>query len=553
MKIYTGPNGQELVEVNGSLQPLVNAENGQKFYEGDDGLEEYAPEPLVQQAQDTSPGQAALIGAGKSLHDLWAGMKKLGYNISGDKEALDNLVQEQRYNNKVYGALEDEHPISTFAGGMAPYMMVPGAGVGSAARLAGNVGIGAGLGGMSYSENAPLSAALGGAGGALGHGMSKAGGKLYDKYIRSTPMNANTQRAMSEGYQISPAQRIDNPGLRKFEASMQSSPLTANAISKIDVNNQNLLNRQFKEASGMKSSGSDITRKDLVDAGDYFNKEYSDKLDKLAFTRDIDFNSNLRDIAQRNFSDYKGDSSAFLDEMGELVGQFKGGVMTGKQYQDIRSKMHGLASKWKDTDKDPGFVKAYSDMAQELDALAYRNMDEGMQKLNQEYRIFKTATKGGNKQLAHPPLKFNELGTANLSAPKMGNVLTRTQNEQYMKGRDTSDLYEGLRFMNEVRPPVGDSGTATRQTLGDFGRSLSNVQGLGDLARFTTGNIVAPIGGAALYASRANPIGRNTNLNNIAGEGVGNALRGLRPKATGSMVGLSQYEELMKLLDEEQE
>ena len=67
-------------------------------------------------------GQAALIGAGRSLDKTIAGIRQL---FTTDPKAKAALESEQAGNDKVYSVLQNEHPFATSMGEALPYIAIP--------------------------------------------------------------------------------------------------------------------------------------------------------------------------------------------------------------------------------------------------------------------------------------------------------------------------------------------------------------------------------------------------------------------------------------------
>lgn len=99
---------------------------------------EAAPPVAPEQSAD-DPGMlmSALIGAGRSTDQIIDGMKQLGFNLTGDRAALESLKAAQEEKSKLYKPLQDQHPFMTALGEALPSMAIP---VGGGASLAGNVG-----------------------------------------------------------------------------------------------------------------------------------------------------------------------------------------------------------------------------------------------------------------------------------------------------------------------------------------------------------------------------------------------------------------------------
>ena len=90
-------------------------------------------------AEGTDAGEAALIGAGRKVSKIGAGVKQafLGlpsYPMTEDmnRRESERLAAQEDERDVAYGALRKKHPVATAAGEAAPYVAVPAsAGIGT--------------------------------------------------------------------------------------------------------------------------------------------------------------------------------------------------------------------------------------------------------------------------------------------------------------------------------------------------------------------------------------------------------------------------------------
>lgn len=95
---------------------------------------------LAHGADDPGALMAALIGAGRTTDQIIDGMKQLGFNLTGNKDALEQLRLDQAEKTRLYQPLKDQHSIATAIGEALPAMAIPAGGgatlASTAARLA---------------------------------------------------------------------------------------------------------------------------------------------------------------------------------------------------------------------------------------------------------------------------------------------------------------------------------------------------------------------------------------------------------------------------------
>ncbi|APW37169.1 hypothetical protein RD110_08120 [Rhodoferax koreense] len=156
-----------------------------------------APAP---QATPDDPGafMSALIGAGRTTDNIIDGMKQLGFNLTGDKAALEQLRADHEEKTRLYKPLQEQHAITTAIGEALPSMVVP---VGGAAGVAGNVArlavAGAAPGALEYGTageragRAAGGAVAGVAGGAVVPAVARAVSKVV-------PAIGRTAKALTE-------------------------------------------------------------------------------------------------------------------------------------------------------------------------------------------------------------------------------------------------------------------------------------------------------------------------------------------------------------------
>jgi len=157
-----------------------------------------APPPMQAGADDPGSMMAALIGAGRTTDQIIDGMKQLGFNLTGNREALDKLATEQGEKAGLYKPLQEQHSIATAIGEAAPGLVIPvGGAVGVGANVARLAAAGALPGVLEYGSAGERAgrAAVGGASGVVGGVVAPAAGRAVAKAV---PAIGRTAKAIAE-------------------------------------------------------------------------------------------------------------------------------------------------------------------------------------------------------------------------------------------------------------------------------------------------------------------------------------------------------------------
>lgn len=142
--LITAPDGQKynITAPDDATQEQVLSYAQQQFgRRGTDAPQAKSTEPQPAAGAD-DPGalMAALIGAGRTTDQIIDGMKQLGFNLTGNREALDKLAADQAEKSRLYQPLKDQHGVMTAIGESLPAMVIPAGGgatlASTAARLA---------------------------------------------------------------------------------------------------------------------------------------------------------------------------------------------------------------------------------------------------------------------------------------------------------------------------------------------------------------------------------------------------------------------------------
>ena len=423
------------------------------------------------------------------------------------------IAEYERQANAKMAPHYETNPISSMIGQSAYF--APLASVSTPAQA---VGAGASLGLADYGST-PQADAIGGM---LGFKAGESINKLTKNLLNKQPQPPTVNRAIKEGFELTPAKRIKSDGLEKFELSAESTPYLTGIMNRPQINNQDLLNMQYLQEIGFKNvkKGTKITT-DLIDEADtMLSKEYDKALKGVTIKTDKQFISDLRTILSRDI-DVPVKSPDVKQIVRNIVDGFDNGTMTGNRYQNFRSNLLQTSKNVfnSPSNAQPGYAPALSDLVNAMDNLAERNMpNSGMKALNRKYRMFKTGTEG-----VVPAVNVDK---GNVSAPKLRNKLNK-QGKAYKQGRDKSPIFDTLHALNEFSSSVGNSGSAERMFIqnvmqGDISQNLANIV-LGNTA-------------GRLYGGKLNPMGR-LNINPK-----------MQKAGTVLGVGANPVENLLKLL-----
>lgn len=265
-------------------------------------------------------------------------------------------------------------------------------------------------------------------------------------------------RAQGLGYKMTPGQASGSKALQQMEAKLESQPMTSGRFNEIKANNQTVTNRIAADSIGEAA--------DVVDAGvlakahDRISGVY--KLVADDTPRKIDpehFISKLNGIE----SEFEGllPAGSIINHplINRLYGFAGDGEATGRQLQNIASKL-GRAAKNEMTgngDRELGMALGQAkDLADDL-------LQQGLSGKTAE--LFKTArSQYRNTMLLTDRLGVVNPSNGNVSAASLANVLSKDKSG-FMRGGNTSPLYDAARFGQGFKPIAGDSGTATRSAL----------------------------------------------------------------------------------------
>lgn len=273
-----------------------------------------------------------------------------------------------------------------------------------------------------------------------------------------------TQRALMErgqamGYRMTPGQASGSRALQQLEAKLESQPMTSGTFNAIKGNNQTVTNRAAAHSIGETSDVVDSAV--LAKAHDRIGSVYKLVADdtKRAIDPD-DFLTRLNAI-EGEFEGLLPGSVLENPLIKRLYGHAANGEATGRQLQDIASKLGRAANNQMVSgsgDRQLGMALFQAkDMADDL-------LQQGLTGKTAE--LFGTARgQYRNMMLLTERIGVVNPSNGNVSGATLANLLQQKDKAGFMRGGNTSPLYDAARFSQGFRPIAGDSGTATRSAL----------------------------------------------------------------------------------------
>jgi len=303
------------------------------------------------------------------------------------------------------------------------------------------------LGGLTYNDDlsqTALNTAMGMGGGLLGSkiNMRKQGSRL-------------SQRADELGIRLSPGEIYESDALKRFEAGLESFPLTTSAVSGRKIQNQKILNTLATK--GLGEGGDTVTPEILDTAAQRIGDVFEESADGVSVALDDAFLNKLAavdDAAQGTWikSDPIGkviDSA--LDEASK-------GPLSGKRYLQLSSMLGRKIRAWKrSSEVDPEDVFMLNDIKDALDDAFERSVPEdklaNLKEARNQWRNLSILETGNVTR-----------ETGDVSGPLLAGVLRRSDKPGYLRGRNSSDLYDAARI-SKAYPRLADSGTASRSMM----------------------------------------------------------------------------------------
>ena len=431
-------------------------------YEREQGFQQL----LTEQAEEMSPIDAALVGAGKTFTD-WGRSVKGGYlSLTGQDEEYEALQQRQADEARLYAPLAETHRGATLVGEMLPYLATAplGGGAGAAAGAArGTAGAGRALG-MYAGEQAAIGAGLGalgapvgenltgaGLGGAISGAMPLVGRGLGNVGRRGMEQARRARELTARGVPLTPGQRLGSNVLETLEQVAERMPGVGPAFQGIRAGQQRAINRIAAESIG------ETTERLTGDVLENAARRIGQGMDEVVeATGRINFNRNFVTVARsmrRTIANQDLDAPVAKKMVNRLLGRMKqGAALPAREYQNLNTrimrKLKGIV--------DPDEREMLGQLKNALDDMVEEAMPPSRlarwQELRGQWRNLSTLE------------KVTDAGTGNVSGRKLYNALGgagRRRGQGRSALQADTPLAEAARLGSELAPRLPNSGTPT--------------------------------------------------------------------------------------------
>jgi len=444
-------------------------------------------DPSRQAALDTSPGQAALIAAGRTSTKIVEGVKDLALTPSafaGNQESIDarqQIAVDQAEGDRLYKPLSDEHPKSTFLGEMGPYIAAP-------IRLPGipqavsNMLIPGAMGFAEYGkpQERLQKAAAGVGAGILGNVATRIIGGRATPQSMDPYLSETIRRGKELGFIVRPSVIRGDKTMQAKEAVMETSSRTADIAGDIGEQNTRQITRIAARSIGLDNVDR-LTPDQLNAAKRAIGRQFEEAGTGHTIKLDTKMWAEIDDIVAQ-YSEGAGRRSNKIQNIAEDLRERFGKSMTPEQY---RRQISTLATDARSAaNLDSGKSKAMYDIREALDQAFDRStsrpppIDAISKRFSPELRKTLNDFGGQKKQLAafrearnkwRALLMLEDAVTemGDISYLKLANKARRSDKSGYVYGNRESELYDALRFLKTFPKQFGNPGTAQR-----LGKSL---------------------------------------------------------------------------------
>lgn len=349
-----------------------------------------------------------------------------------------------------------------------------GAGFGAGGAYAGNKLMGALIGnrGTTAAGGAATASSTGGvaststtvSGGATakGSGGGFNFGSVGDDFSAGLTSSQKKLVARNPEFKLTPGQVSGSRALQQMEAKLESQPMTSGTFNQIKDSNQRLVNRRVAESIGEKA--------DVVDA-DVLSKAH----ERIGRVYNLVADKTSRPIQTDDFltrlGGVEGDFEGMLFANGKpysimdhplasrLFSYAEKGEATGEQLQDLASKLGKAARSQMSGNGDRQLGMALSEVKNLADDL----LEQG---LNGKTKDLFSAARGQYRNAMMIEGRVGVLGAdGNVRGGALANVLQQQDKKGFLRGGNTSPMYDAARLAQAFKPLVGDSGTATRSVM----------------------------------------------------------------------------------------
>jgi hypothetical protein len=398
-----------------------------------------------------------LAGAGKFFVDRGRGISQLF--------GADNQDEIDRAAERDAPLLDTGAGVAgNVVGGVAatlPLAFIPGV----------NTVAGAGLAGAGVGLTEPvrtggsrgLNTALGAGGGILGQRL----GNLLTN--RAAPRLTSAQQTALQGadelgFRTTAGVRTGSQALQRAEAALESRPFTSGPIDRIRDANQTRANQIVAESIGEIDDvvDSSTLNRAFTRIGGVFERVAKETPDRVLSADD---SARLGQFVSGLADEFDGlTNRPVLKD--PLIQQFQNlvsrGSATGRQLQTLTSKLGRKANtQMTSAAGDRELGNALLQTKEAVDDLIQRGLSEAEQEAFAQAR-----SQWRNLMLLLSRQNNVNPSTGNVNLNAIASTLQRGDRFGFLRGNNNSPLNQAARFGQAFRPIVGDSGTATRSSLG---------------------------------------------------------------------------------------
>lgn len=358
----------------------------------------------------------------------------------------------------------------------------------------------------STGGSASASSTVSGGATARGSGGGYNFGNVGDDVSAGLTSSQKRLVARNPDFKLTPGQASGSRSLQQLEAKLESQPMTSGTFNTIKAENQALINRRVAESIGERSNvvDSDV----LARAHERIGRVYNIVADQTPRKINTDTFLNRLGGVESNFEGMlfaNGKPYSVMDHplAARLFKYAEGGEATGAQLQDLASKLGKAARSQMSGNGDRQLGMALFEVKNLADDLLEQGLKGKTKQLFSQAR-----SQYRNAMMIESRVGVLNPSNGNVSGGTLANVLQQQDKAGFLRGGNTSPMYDAARLAQAFKPIVGDSGTATRSALPsptDFVLSLPfNLA-----TRAYTSNPVIKL------AARGGDISRNGLLQNL--------------------------------------
>jgi uncharacterized protein YecT (DUF1311 family) len=418
----------------------------------------------IAQVPEQGMGESMLIAAGRGTDKIVQGVRQAYNWATGDQATLDKIAADEAEKDRLYKPIQEKFPVATGLAEMAPN--VAAGFLTGGTSVAGAVAANALPALLSYgsaeerAKRAAVDGAFGGVGVKAGQAIARA---LKPAGVGAqTVSNTALEAAKRIGYEPTPAQITQNPGMAAFENYLLRSPGSSGAMQKIANANQTALNRAGAKAMGETA--------DALDEGVFAaaQSRIGGEFDRLSQVTKPDLTGGFLTALAKVDADNLARGSFASEKVTKLVD--KGldlaakNNLDGKAYKEIRTALSNEAqAAFKANDATVG--QAYKALVSALDDAAKGSLSKADQQAwdaaRKEWGAFKTLTKS------------NVAEGGNVSAARAA-AAVRAQGPALRTGKASGELADVARVGEAFKGvPNPTSGQLTQQML--YGNPFTGV------------------------------------------------------------------------------